>query len=334
MEKISVIICHHKGRLIDKAIDSILASRNVEVEVIIATSDESWLKENQPRKRVTGFYCEGGPAHKRNVAFRFAQYPLIAFFDDDIETTLYALDEMAKSLDDKSLGMVFGKLLNMEFRDRFDEAGSFLTSSGFLWARAESGIQDNGQYDSVVPILSGKSASCMVRRSVFVEVGMFDASYEILGEETDLAWRVWLSGYKVLFVPSSTTFHAFNTKFKPADFYVPRRVYFNGCRNYISMLLTNLETKNLLFPIFIQISVWIMAGIGMFLTGKKEASFNIFYGLGYVFRNLRSILKKRHKVQSSRKISDKELFKMVLRNPPISYYTKRFCHYIKTGRHG
>lgn len=329
MYNVSAIICHHKHRLIDKAVDSLLKSKGVSIQVIVISSDETYQDD-----RVTVVPHHGGPALKRNVGFKFADHNLIAFFDDDIEVRPWAVYEMAKTLDDPSIGMVFGKLLNMEFTDRFDEAGSFLTWSGFLWSRAESGTIDRGQYESTEPILAGKSASCMIRRSVFAEVGQFDPSYEILAEETDLSWRVWLYGYKVLFVPSSITLHAFNTKFKPADMYTPVRVYFNGCRNYLSMLITNLSDREIIIPVIIQVIVWTMAGWGFLITGKTEAGINVFKGLWWVMRHWRYILSKRVTVQAGRKISDKKLLPIITRNPPLSYYINRFFSYIKTGRHG
>lgn len=330
MLKVSAILCHHKGGLINKAIFSLLKQKVVELEIIVATSvkDASFYGTKT-------IYVQGGPAYKRNIAFRFASHDLIAFFDDDIEANPTAVYEMAKALQQEGVGAVFGKLLNMEHQGRFDEAGSYLTSSGFLWARAESGCQDVGQFENMEPVLAGKSASMMIRRQVFAEVGMYDASYEILGEETDLAWRVWLAGYRVLYVPSSVTLHAFNTRFKPKDFYVPKRVYFNGCRNYLTMLYTNLGKKRWILPLTTQLIVWSCAGIGMLLSGKFEACFHIFKGIVYFFSNIRTIWKKRAKTQwNLRKVSDKELMPIVLRNPPLSYYTKRFFHYIKTGLHG
>lgn len=327
---ISVIICHHKGELIHKAVASFMDSREVEFEIIIASSVRAF---SIPLTQT--IYVEGGPAHKRNVASRYAKGDYLAFYDDDIEVTPYSLfyqmDFLKKN---PKCGMTFGKLLNMEFRERFDEAGSYLTSSGFLWARADSGTIDNGQYDLAEVCLAGKSAACMIHKKLFWEVGGFDMSYEILGEETDLAWRVWLSGSSVYYVPLSVTYHAFNTRFKPADFYIPRRVYFNGCRNYLSMLFTNLSYSRLAFPLFTQLIVWSAAGVGMLITGKFEAGINIFNGLFYFFSHMPSLLKKRAVVQRSRKISDAELLPIILRNPPLSYYVKRFFHYIKTGRHG
>lgn len=327
--KVSAILCHHRGRLIDKAIDSLLASRDVKLEIIVVSSDDTY---EDSRVRVVKQL--GGPALKRNIGFRFSEYDLIAFFDDDIEVRPYTVFEMAKSLQGGRCGMVFGKLLNMEYTNRFDEAGSYLTSTGFLWARAESGVLDQGQFDRECYVMAGKSAACMIRRKVFVEVGMFDPSYEILAEETDLSWRVWLYGYTVLYVPSSLTFHAFNTKFKPPEMYTPKRVYFNGCRNYISMLMTCLGNKELIVPVTMQFIVWFMAGCGFIVTGKFEAGLNVFRGLGWVFTHLDHILSKRRKVQRERKVSDKVLMPIIRRNPPWIYYTNRFFHYIKTGRHG
>lgn len=328
---ISVIICHHKGRdLLIQSVESLLRSLEVEIEIIVATSDETLIDLAGARI----IQIKGGPAHKRNVASRFASGKYLAFFDDDIEATPHALLNMQYDLTMNRAAMVFGKLLNMEHRTHFDEAGSYLTPTGFLWARAESGLEDKGQYQEVEPVLAGKSAACLICRKVFWEVGGFDASYEILGEETDLAWRVWLYGYKVLFSPLSVTYHAFNSKFKPADFYIPKRVYFNGCRNYIAMLLTNLGYPQVIFSVGIQVAVWTMAGLGMLFTGKFQAGIYIFRGLGYVMAHMSHILQKREKVQTNRKISDRELFKLVMRRPPFSYYYNRFVRYISKGIHG
>lgn len=277
---------------------------------------------------------QGGVARKRNIGTRFAHGEFIAFFDDDVEVTPYSIFYLFEALFRPNVGMVYGKLLNMEFRDRLDEAGSFLTSSGFLYARCQSGIKDTGQFEKSVPVLAGKSASCIVCRKIFWKVGGFDESYEILGEETDLSWRIWLFGKKVMYAPKSVTYHAFNTRFKPRDFYTPSRVYFNGCRNYIAMLVTNLGVSNLIIPIICQTCVWISAAVMFIVTGKTEAGRNIFKAFKYLIINSRSIIQKRKIVQRSRVVPDSVLLPKITHNPPLSYYIHRFIHYIRTGRHG
>ena len=326
--KVSAVVCHHKGRLVLKAIRSILASKQVEVELIVVTSQE---KSSFHGART--LYLQGGPASKRNLSLRFSSSDYIAFFDDDVEVTPTCLIEMLIVLQQDEVGMVFGKTLNMEFKNRFDEAGSFLTSTGFLWSRGDR-VKDTGQFEKIEPILAGKSASCMIKRKAFSQAGLFDESYEILGEETDLAWRVWLMGWKVLYVPKSIAYHAFNTRFKPFDYYSHSRVYFNGCRNYLAMLTTNLGFTRLLLALPIQLTAWTLCGLGMVFRGKFKAGYHIFRGLFYYFSNLGNHLAKRKKVQKARIIKESQLMAFVLRNPSLTYYLKRFLRYLSTGLHG
>lgn len=330
-KKISVILCHHKGRLIDDAIKSLNDCVNrKDFEVIVMTSDVTYKHCLADRL----IFQEGGPDVKRNIGFKFAQGSYIAFFDDDIEVQKHAVLEMEKLLDEPCVGMVFGKLLNMEHRNRFDEAGSYLTTTGFLWSRAESHVEDTGQYEEAVPILAGKSAACMIRRNLFVKTGKFDVSFGILGEETDLAWRVWLCGFKVMYCPQSVTYHAFNTKFKPADFYTPDRVYFNGCKNYIMMLVKNLETINLWRILPVHILIWIVSAFAMLFGGRVRAFKLIFKALFHVFTHWNLILNKRAVVQKTRQIKDKDLFKFILKSPKFSYYLERLKRYVQVGLHG
>jgi GT2 family glycosyltransferase len=326
---VSVVVCHNQGDLILKAIASLRIQKYCNVELIVATSD--------PKRTFYGtktFYQKGGPDIKRNSALRLCSHDLIAFFDDDIEATPACVAKMARKLNDHlDVGMVFGKTLNMEHRDTFDEAGSFLTWTGFLWARGDR-QKDIGQFDVCEPVLAGKSASCMIKRKVFVEVGKFDTDYEILGEETDLAWRVWLKGYKVLYTPRSVAFHAFNTRFKPRDMYTHSRIYFNGCRNYLSMLFTNLSSRNLIRIMPVHCLFWIGAGMAQLMTGKFKAGSYIILGITQFLKMLPRLSHKRKLVQSTRVVSDTDLFKIIMRQPSWTYYAKRLISYVRTGLHG
>lgn len=324
--------------MIDSAINSVLRTiteGRFEYEIIVVTSDVPSVGRLQLKfPTIKVIEVQAGIARKRNVATRFATGEFFAFFDDDVEVLPYTIFYLFSSLLGHNVGMVYGKLLNMEFRNKLDEAGSFLTWSGFLFARCESGIEDRGQFDQEIEVMAGKSASCIVSRKVFWTVGGFDESFEILGEETDLSWRIWIAGYKVMYAPKSVAFHAFNTKWKPADFYTPARVYRNGCRNYIAMTIACPQIHNLIIPLFCQTFVWLVAGIGMFLTGKYEAGLNIYKGLADVITRLDSIIEKRKFVQNMRRVPDSAIRPFICHDPPLSYYLKRFVHYIKTGRHG
>ena len=174
----------------------------------------------------------------------------------------------------------------------------------------------------------------MVRADIFHKVGGFDESFGILGEETLLSWRIWLLGHKVCFVWDAVGYHAFGTKYKPAKlYYTSKRVQYNGARNYISMLLMCLETRNLwiLIPHYL---IWLTSAVLMLLTLKVKQAGYIFLGLIYPIRNLKKLLEKRKRIQENRVISDKELFKFVFKNPSKGYYIQRFFRYVTTALHG
>lgn len=335
MLKVSAIACHHTGDLVKMYDHSIHKSFGVEFESMILTS--TILDRKQYKSKVINCGPDMQlPASKRNFGAIAAAGKYLAFFDDDVEVDQNCLYEMAKYLDEhKKTGMVYAKLLNMEHRNRFDEAGSYLTKTGFLWSRAAQNIEDKGQYDHIEPILSGKSAACMIRSTVFFKVRQFDEDFGILGEETDLAWRVWLAGYNVMFIPKAVAYHAFNTKFKPRDkYYTDDRVYFNGCRNYITMLIKNLGTHNLWKILPIHIAIWIGASFAMILTFRFGAGWKILSGIWYVLRNLDLIRSKRRLVQKERLVDDRDIFPFILQQPHGGYFAQRFWRYISSKLHG
>ena len=102
------------------------------------------------------------------------------------------------------------------------------------------------------------------------------------------------------------------------------------------MHLKFLELKNALRIIPILMLGWFIAACGMFLTGKPQASWNILKGLAYHFNPTywKDTLERRKKVQLLRTKSDDELFKTIMKNPPLRFFVDRVLNYWKTGKHG
>lgn len=332
--EVSAIACHHTGDLVKLYDTTVFESTNVLFESLVISSDPRYRKLNL--KSLIISTDNAMPAAKRNEGASYATGKYFAFFDDDVELTPTCLYYMKKYLDDNpSVGMVYAKTLNMEHRHRFDEAGSYLTWTGFLYSRAGQHIVDEGQFDYPTPILAGKSAACMVRSEVFYEVGQFDEDFGILGEETDLSWRIWLRGYQVHFVPDAVAYHAFNTSFKPRDkYYTDDRVYYNGCRNYITLLLKNLETHNLWRVLPIHVLIWTGASFAMILTLRIGAGMKILSGIWYVLKSWKVIMEKRRKVQKGRLKDDRDIFPFIVGKPPRGYYAFRLWKYVTSRLHG
>ena len=300
---------------------------------MVATSDGTYED-----KRVRVIYGkEQGPAHKRNVGTVSTRAPFVVFLDDDVEVSPYCLYELWQGmLERPKCGMAFAKIYNMERRDEFDDCGSWLTWTGFLWARAGNRQVDRGQFDAPAPCLASKSATCIARRNTLLEVGGFDAAYFILGEETDLAWRMWLRGWECWVLPRALSWHAFGCEsIKPrVDFYTIQRTMTYGCRNYLSLLWTNPGALWRAYVYPIHVSAWACAALGFLIRGDRQRALAIMRGLWKFLRALPDLQRKRHRVQSTRTVSDRALFQHIYANPGVGYYLKRMWRYWVTQLHG
>ena len=125
---ISFIIPTHTGDLIKDCLNSI-----------------TWSDFYEPYETIV-MAGEGMPAKKRNDAVKKAKGNYLCFLDDDVVLDSNAVWYMLQAM--KYCDFVFGKLLNAEQPDRLDDAGAFLTWTGFLWSRAGQLDKDVGQYDT------------------------------------------------------------------------------------------------------------------------------------------------------------------------------------------
>lgn len=309
MKSVTVIIPHHKGtEMIEKCLNSL---SKVEADKIVITSDLNFNTKHVGVSVIKTLI--NSPTHKRNFAVSRSRSKYLCFMDDDVTVMGDCINDMVHYLDtNPKVGMVYAYLFTED--GKVDTSGSYLTTIGFLnetYERRLGGIK----------ILSGKSACCMIRRDLFDKLGGFDESYVIYGEETDLSWRLWLLGYEVHIYPSASAYHLT----KPRDCYRPNFIHYHGCKNYLMTLYKNLETKNL-WRVAVNMSIWNTVAL-MFLFKNRQVSKWIWQGIGSFLIDNDKKFKRRH-VQSSRVINDKELFKDIFRNPPLSYYWNRLTEYI------
>lgn len=330
-----VIIPHHTGNLINLCLESIEKSFRVglNIKVVVVSS------ENRLFPHATNLVSTEGPALKRNLAFNAyckKEFKYVVFLDDDVELSPYCLTILVDEMESRpKVGMGFCKILNMERRDEFDDCGSWLTPTGFLWARAGNGVRDTGQYDQPTPCLASKSATCIVRREAFLEAGGFDPHYYILGEETDLAWRIWLQGWECWYFPWAKSWHAFNTKFKPkAKHYTEERIFLCGPKNYLNLLLTNLPTSRLWWVLPVHTTMWIVSAAGFLLQGHTTRSCLILKGIWLNLTGIRKTLRKRRMVQGTKKVRHQDIWTKISHAPSYSYYMGRLSSYIRQGLHG
>ncbi len=152
-----------------------------------------------------------GKASNQGIQATNGRYVLL--FNNDTLVDGPSLDALVDFMDKTpDAGAVGGTLLN--------EDGSFQSAYGnfsTLWEefmiathlgeRLHPGYPLHGQSDKVEEVGWLSSACLLVRRAALDQVGLLDESYFIYGDEVDLQYRMQQAGWKVYFIPNSSTIH-------------------------------------------------------------------------------------------------------------------------------
>ncbi|OLD02511.1 MAG: hypothetical protein AUJ07_08560 [Crenarchaeota archaeon 13_1_40CM_3_53_5] len=331
---VSVVIVNFNGRTsLLKCLESITKSVYSKFETIIVDngSQDGSIDEvmrrfgDDPHIKLVRSEANVGPARARNLGVQVARGHLVAFLDNDTITDPRWLIEVVKVFSsDVTVGACQSKLLTMKDPRNLDCAGDYLTPFGFLLQRAEYGVMDTGQFDTIEEIFSAKSASIIVRRDVLYEVGGFDADYFMFVEETDLCWRIWLRGFKILFVPDSIVYHRFGMTREISPALSSYLVSYHGPKNYLATIVKNVGFLLGLKMIPLHVFIW-TAAIALLLFKRRtvEAAL-VGRGLAWNIIHLSNLQRKRLLVQSQiRRVPDSAILPRIMRPMPLEYLLKR-----------
>lgn len=159
------------------------------------------LRASIPRLRVVDASARPGAAYARNVGARAARGRSVAFFDaDDVPH-------------DGWVTAMGNALATSEFVACRIESDS-LNDDRTLAARGR--LQWDGllrtEHPPYLPAASGGTIG--IRRSIFLQVGGFDETLSVAGEDLEFCWRVQLAGYPLRFVPDAVVSMRFRTSLR------------------------------------------------------------------------------------------------------------------------
>jgi GT2 family glycosyltransferase len=154
------------------------------------------------------------------------------------------LDEMRRRPD---VALAGGKLLRPD-SGRLDSAGIRLPRNRRPRDRG-SDEPDRGQFDRTEQVFGASGAALMLRCAALPDLALddevFDEDFFIYHEDTDLAWRANLLGWKVLYVPSARARHARGWR-RERRFQVPAHVRRHSFKNHYLQILKNERAGDLL----------------------------------------------------------------------------------------
>jgi GT2 family glycosyltransferase len=216
---VHAIVVHHRGEaLLARCLDSLLASRGVELRVaVVANACEESLPpaaERDPRVHVLRSAAALGfaAASNRGAAFLRERSGLpdhLYFVNDDTVSDPGALRELAAHLARDPRCAIAGPRLVIAGTSRLNSLGLSVTRDGEAWDEALGRpLEEASETAGPKPVLAVTGSALLVRREAFDSLGGWEEIYGWYYEDVDLCLRAHAAGWDVALVPAATVRHA------------------------------------------------------------------------------------------------------------------------------
>lgn len=262
-----------------------------------------------------------GFAPANNQGAHVAKGKYVLLLNNDTKVSANFLTVLVDKMEtDPTIGVLQPKIFMMDRPQYLDNAGTFLTKTGFLqhWGY---GQKDSDEFAQERLIFSAKGACLLTRRSVIQKVGLFDEKFGSYFEESDFCWRVWLSGWKVVYFPKTNVFHKVGYTSKQMS---QIDVNYHSLKNRIRSLAVNLSFVHILSVLTFHIALLTGLAIYYLIHGEVKKCMMIVKAVIWNAVHCVGTVKRRMTVQKMRKISDHELFSQVMVPTSVSEMRKHF----------
>jgi GT2 family glycosyltransferase len=130
-------------------------------------------------------------------------------------------------------------MLLFDERDIFHTAGDYYRVDGIPGNR---GVwqYDVGQYEQSMPVFGACGGAAAYRRDLLEQIGFLDEDFFFSCEDIDLAWRIHLAGWQVIYEPRAVIYHklkASDGSGETSSYYDGRNTLYVIWKNYPSSLL-------------------------------------------------------------------------------------------------
>jgi GT2 family glycosyltransferase len=314
---ISIIIVNWNGKDFLPVCLSSLAALDYpkdEVEVILvdnASTDGShaYISASHPAVKIVLLDKNYGFCKPNNEGAKAATGEYLVFLNNDTEVSPMWLRELVRpALEDAEIISVASKMLYYDRRDTINTAGGKITIIGGGFYRGY-GVKDAPAYNEPGYTGFGCAAGVLVKKSFFLSIGGFDEDHFAACEEHDLGWKAWLYGYKVAYAPDAVMYHRQSGTFGTRSNADAGKVFLNT-RNRLFNIVKNLDSGNMWRGMLISLCFNLYRWFGYVVTGDFAAAWALCRAHFSFLKFLGKMLKKRKIVQSVRKRTDAELYRL------------------------
>lgn len=269
------------------------------------STDESvaFIHAQYPQVTVVETGRNLGFAAGNNAGARAAKGEYVAFLNNDAHVYPDWLSKLIEAVQSDPEVVCAGSRLMDITGERVEFGGSSINFYGYGYQEGYDHANVDA-YRSTHPTIFACGGAFLIRREVYVESGGLDEDYFIYYEDVDLGWRLWVLGYKVLYVGSAVVLHQHHgAKQQMPD--ASRRALFE--RNAMLTLIKNYDDENLarVWP-----AAWLLAIKRLYLMSGIDAR---TYRIGYPAPKIAA---------PPRSIKGARWIRLLLEEGPIEFYRR------------
>lgn len=295
-----VVLAHGDEPWLRDCIDSVLASRGVDPDVVVVDNgctDRDLVDSlRRPgRVRVVRPGVNLGYAGGANTGADAARADVIAFVNSDALVRPDALAALAAALDQPGVGLATSSVRLAEQPETLNSAGNPVHLAGIGWAGHFG--EPATRYAQPRRVTSVSGAGFAVRRDTWADLGGFAAEWFAYNEDADLSLRAWQRGWEVVYVPDAVVLHHYEFSRNARKSYLLER-------NRLLNVLTLYQGRTLLVlsPVLVVFEVGMLAlAARQGWLGEKLAGYRWLAG------HAAFVLARRRSVQRARRRPDREL---------------------------
>jgi len=288
--------------------------------VVIDNSGTRCLQTSSPRVRVIANDQNVGFGAAVNQAFRASSAPYLATLNDDAVADPRWLETLLADAEARPRIGMFASEVRLAGTEALDSAGMLIAADGSSKQRMPPAVLVDAN-DTLFP--SGSAA--LYRRTMLEEIGLFDESFFLYCEDTDLGLRAQWAGWGCRYVPGAIVEHRYSHTAGRAS---TLKAYYVE-RNRLYTIVKNFPARMLLVAPFASIAryFWhvkaIVAGRGKAAEYREEGNsaamlpWLVIRAHAAALFRLPKLLASRRRIRAARRISSAE-FRALLRRHSIS----------------
>ena len=174
-----------------------------------------------------------------NYGFQASRSPFLAVLNDDTAAHPQWLARLMGAMDRRSDVGMCASQVRLFGEERLDSAAMLVARDGSSKQRGHDRLPADFPADEEALLPSGSAA--LYRRAMLDEIGMFDESFFLYCEDTDLGLRARWAGWKCLYVPDAVVEHHYSHSAGRASrlkaYFVERNRLFVVAKNFPARML-------------------------------------------------------------------------------------------------